>query len=114
MVKAMLAKAPAPYSDAELETIATHCTEREKDARKVERTMEKRVAAVALAASVGKRFHGVVTGASPKGVYVRVFDPPVEGRIMRGEAGLDVGDIVDLCTLLHTDPKHAFIDFERS
>jgi exoribonuclease-2 len=113
MVKAMLVKAPPPYSDAELEMIATHCTEREKDARKVERTMEKRVAAVALAASVGKRFHGVVTGASPKGVYVRVFDPPVEGRIMRGEAGLDVGDIVDV-TLLHTDPKHAFIDFERS
>jgi hypothetical protein len=72
--------------------------------------MMKRVAAVALAGSVGKRFHGVITGASDKGTFVRVFDPPVEGKIVRGANGLDVGDMVDV-TLLHTDPQHAFIDF---
>lgn len=113
LVKAMLANEPPPYSDDELAAIALHCNDREKAARKVERAMEKRIAAVALAGSIGKTFHGVITGASDKGVYVRVFNPPVEGRVMRGEQGLDVGDMVDV-TLLHTDPQHAFIDFGRA
>jgi VacB/RNase II family 3'-5' exoribonuclease len=113
VVKAMLANQPPPYSDDELTAIALHCNDREKAARKVERAMEKRIAAVALAGSIGKTFHGVITGASEKGVYVRVFNPPVEGRVMRGEQGLDVGDMVDV-TLLHTDPQHAFIDFGRA
>ena len=68
---------------------------------------------VALAGSIGKTFHGVITGANEKGVYVRIFDPPVEGKVVRGEQGLDVGDVADV-TLLHTDPQHAFIDFARS
>jgi exoribonuclease-2 len=110
VVTAMLANEPPPYSDAELAAIAAHCTERESAARKVERAMVKRVAAVALAGSIGKTFHGVITGASEKGTYVRVFDPPVEGKIVKGANGLDVGDTVDV-TLLHTDPQHAFIDF---
>jgi VacB/RNase II family 3'-5' exoribonuclease len=112
LVKAMLIKAPPPYTDDELEFVAAHCTEREKAARKVERAMQKRVAAVALAGSVGKSFQGVITGASPKGVYVRVFNPPVEGKVIRDWQGLDVGDTVNV-TLLHTDPQHAFIDFAR-
>jgi exoribonuclease-2 len=112
VVKAMLANEAPPYSDEELAAIATHCNERESAGRKVERAMVKRVAAVALAGSVGKTFHGVITGANEKGTYVRVFDPPVEGKIVRGEKGLDVGDTVDV-TLLHTDPQHAFIDFGR-
>ncbi len=105
-------KAP-PYTDDELEAIAKHCNERDSAARKVERAMVKRVAAVALAGSIGKKFHGVITGANDKGVYVRVFDPPVEGRVVKGEHGLDVGDMVDV-TLLHTNPQHAFIDFGRA
>jgi VacB/RNase II family 3'-5' exoribonuclease len=113
VVKAMLANEPPPYSDDELAAIALHCNDREKAARKVERAMEKRIAAVALTGSIGKTFHGVITGANDKGVYVRVFNPPVEGRVMRGEQGLDVGDTVDV-TLLHTDPQHAFIDFGRA
>jgi VacB/RNase II family 3'-5' exoribonuclease len=113
VVKAMLSNEPQPYSDDELATIAKHCNERESAARKVERAMVKRVAAVALAGSIGRNFHGVVTGASDKGVYVRVFDPPVEGKVVRGEQGLDVGDTVNV-TLLHTDPQHAFIDFGRA
>ncbi len=88
VVKAWLAGETAPYSDEELVVIAAHCNERESAARKVERAMMKRVAAT----------------------YVRVFDPPVEGKIVRGANGLDVGDTVDV-TLLHTDPQHAFIDF---
>jgi exoribonuclease-2 len=110
VVKAMLADQPPPYSDDELAAIAAHCNERESAARKVERAMLKRVAAVGLAGSIGKTFHGVITGASDKGTYVRVFDPPVEGKVVRGAQGLDVGDTVDV-TLLHTDPQHAFIDF---
>jgi VacB/RNase II family 3'-5' exoribonuclease len=105
-------KAP-PYTDDELAGIAQHCNERDSAARKVERAMVKRVAAVALAGSIGKKFHGVITGANDKGVYVRVFDPPVEGRVVKGEHGLDVGDMVDV-TLLHTNPQHAFIDFGRA
>jgi VacB/RNase II family 3'-5' exoribonuclease len=110
LVKALLSKEPAPYTDAELAAIATQCNVQEKAGKKVERTMQKRVAAVALADSIGKTFRGVVTGASEKGTYVRVFDPPVEGRVVRGEKGLDVGDTVNV-KLLHTNPQMAFIDF---
>ena len=113
VVKAMLGGEAAPYRDDELEAIAKHCNERESAARKVERAMLKRVAAVALAGSVGKSFHGVITGANDKGTYVRVFDPPVEGKVVRGEQGLDVGDMVEV-TLVHTDPQHAFIDFAHA
>jgi VacB/RNase II family 3'-5' exoribonuclease len=110
LVKAMLANEPAPYTDAELAAIAMQCNLQEKAGRKVERTMQKRVAAVALEDSIGRVFRGVVTGASEKGTYVRVFDPPVEGRVVRGEKGLDVGDTVSV-KLLHTNPQMAFIDF---
>jgi exoribonuclease-2 len=110
VVKALLANQPAPYTDGELSAIAAQCNLQEKAGHKVERTMQKRVAAVALEDSIGKVFRGVVTGASDKGTYVRVFDPPVEGRVVRGEKGLDVGDAVNV-KLLHTNPQMAFIDF---
>jgi VacB/RNase II family 3'-5' exoribonuclease len=113
VVKAWLKGEAPPYSDDELAAIAAHCNERESAARKVERAMVKRVAAVALAGSIGKTFHGVITGANDKGTYVRVFDPPVEGKIVSGANGLDVGDTVDV-TLQHTDPQHAFIDFSHA
>jgi exoribonuclease-2 len=74
--------------------------------------MQKRVAAVALQDRIGQVFRGVVTGASEKGTYVRIFDPPVEGRVVQGEKGLDVGDTVSV-KLLHTNPQMAFIDFGR-
>ena len=113
LVAAMLDGVAAPYSDAELGAIAQQCNLQEAAGRKVERTMQKREAAVALAGSVGKTFHGVVTGASDKGTYVRVFDPPVEGRIIRGEQGLDVGATVDV-KLVDTNPQMAFVDFARA
>lgn len=74
--------------------------------------MNKRLAAASLQHRVGQKFSAVVTGASPKGVFVRVLDPPVEGRVMRGEEGLDVGDRVHVA-LLAADPRSGFIDFGR-
>ncbi len=112
VLKAMLAGEAAPYSDDELAAIAQHLNERDTAARKVERAMQKRVAAVALAGQVGQHFDGVITGANSKGTFVRVFHPPVEGMITAGAEGLDVGDTVSV-TLVKTDPVHAFIDFTR-
>ena len=110
LVHAMLDGAPPPYSDSELTSIASHCNQADTALRKIDRAMRKRVAAVAMSSHLGQVFNGVVTGASSKGVYVRVFDPPVEGRIIQGETGLDVGARVAV-KLLHTDPLRAFIDF---
>jgi VacB/RNase II family 3'-5' exoribonuclease len=112
LVKALVVHSPAPYGDEELDTIARNCTLKEDAARKVQRNMLKRMAAVALANRVGQTFNAVVTGASEKGVFVRVLDPPVEGRVMRGDQGLDVGDRLRV-TLLDTDPQRGFIDFGR-
>ena len=103
---------PSPYSDDELEAIARNVTLKEDAARKVQRAMAKRIAAVALAGRVGQDFAAVVTGVTPKGVFVRVLNPPVEGRLMRGEEGLDVGDRLQV-KLLSTDPGKGFIDFGR-
>lgn len=113
LIEATIDGLHAPYTDAELRSIAVQCNVQEKAGHKVERTMQKRVAAVALANQIGRKFRGVVTGASEKGTYVRVFDPPVEGRMIKGEKGLDVGDTVDV-KLLHTNPQMAFIDFGRA
>ena len=95
-----------------MEQIAARCTERENAARKVERVMRKVIAATLLQARIGQTFDAIVTGATPKGVYVRVLAPPVEGRVVRGEAGLDVGDKTRV-RLLAADPERGFIDFER-
>ena len=101
-----------PYSDRELTDIATRCTERGEAARKVERTMRKVAGASMLAERVGESFSAIVTAASPKGTYARVLNPPVEGRIVRGGRGLDVGDTVRL-KLVVADPVRGFIDFEH-
>lgn len=112
VLHAMMRSEPAPYSDTDLTAIALHCNEADKSLRKIERDMQKRVAAVAMASHIGEIFPGVVTGASDKGVYVRVIQPPFEGRVIQGEDGLDVGDKVNV-KLLHTDPARAFIDFAK-
>ncbi len=112
LIKAVLAKQPAPYSDSDLGAIATNCTLKEDAARKVERAMNKRAAAVALHGRIGESFAAVVTGVTPSGVFVRVLDLPVEGRLMRNSDGLDVGDQVRV-TLINTDPQRGFIDFAR-
>jgi VacB/RNase II family 3'-5' exoribonuclease len=112
LLKAAIAGRPAPYPDAELESLAKHCTEQEDAADKVERQVRKSAAALLLSGRMGDHFDGVVTGVSDKGTYVRVFQPPVEGRVVRGEAGLDVGERVRV-TLLSTDVDRGFIDFSR-
>jgi exoribonuclease-2 len=101
-----------PYSDAELDAAAKNCTLKEDAARKVRRGMDKRMAAAALHNKVGQAFSAVVTGVVPKGVFVRVLGPPVEGKLVRGEEGLDVGDRVHV-KLLSTDPMRGFIDFGK-
>jgi ribonuclease R len=85
--------------------------ERVHGAQKVERMLRKAAAACLLTSRIGQ-FDGVVTGASAKGTWVRVFDPPVEVRVERGQEGLDVGDRVRV-RLVHTDPERGFIDFVR-
>jgi exoribonuclease-2 len=110
LLRAVTLGEPCPYDDDEMFAIAQRCTERGEAARKVERTMRKIAGATMLAERVGDRFAAVVTASSPKGVYARVLSPPVEGRIVRGGQGLDVGDTVKL-VLLAADPARRFIDF---
>jgi exoribonuclease-2 len=113
ILKAVEAKATAPYSDDELAAIAKNCTLKEDAARKVERNMQKRIAAVALSHHIGEQYRAVVTGVVPhKGVFVRIVDPPAEGRLVRGEQGVDVGDQISV-RLTAADPGRGFIDFER-
>ena len=110
LLKAVVSKQAAPYADDQLATIATHCTEREDAARKVERQVRKLAAAVSMTNRIGQSFDAVVTGVNKNGTFVRVISPPIEGRVMRGEKGLDVGDKVKV-TLLSTDPQRGFVDF---
>jgi VacB/RNase II family 3'-5' exoribonuclease len=110
LIKAMLGKAAQPYSADELNVIATHSTLMEDNARKVERGMEKRIAAVVLKPRVGQSFPAIVTGVNKYGTFVRVLDPHVEGMVVQGGKGLDVGDKVT-AKLISTDPQRGFIDF---
>ena len=99
------------YSETELEQIAARCTEREDAARKVERLMRKIIAASAISQHIGEVFEGLVTGASPKGTYVRLLKFPAEGRVIRGAQGIDVADRVRV-RLVSVDINQGFIDFE--
>ncbi len=111
LLKAWLARGPQPYSEDDLNAIAERCTSMENAARKVEREMQKRIAAVVLHPRIGDRFRAVVTGVNNYGTFVRTFDPHVEGMLVRGAKGLDVGDRVTV-RLVSTDPERGFIDFE--
>ena len=113
LLKAAMAGRPSPYGDEELTALARHCTEQEDDAAKVERQVRKSAAAMLLASRIGERFDAIVTGASEKGTWVRIFQPAVEGKLLRGFEGLDVGDQVRV-ELVHTDVERGFIDFVRS
>jgi VacB/RNase II family 3'-5' exoribonuclease len=113
LLKAAMAEQPVPYSKDELTGLAQHCTQKEDDANKVERLVRKSAAALLLESSIGRRFDAIVTGASEKGTWVRLFHPPVEGKLIRGFEGLDVGDRVRV-ELIGTDVERGFIDFARS
>ena len=112
LIKAMLAGQPNPYSDDELLAIAANCTEKGDAARKVEREMSKRLAAIAMQHRIGAIFDAIVTGATPKGTFVRVLQPHVEGLLAQGAQGADVGDRFRV-KLIRTDVQHGFIDFAR-
>jgi exoribonuclease-2 len=113
LLKAALAREEVPYTGDELATLARHCTEQEDDANKIERQVRKSAAALLLEGRKGQRFDAIVTGASPKGTWVRIFRPPIEGKLMRGFEGLDVGDRLRV-QLLGTDVERGFIDFART
>jgi exoribonuclease-2 len=113
LLKAAMTGQPVPYSNDELTGLAQHCTQKEDDANKVERLVRKSAAALLLESSIGQRFDGIVTGASEKGTWVRLFHPPVEGKLIRGFEGLDVGDRVRV-QLIGTDVERGFIDFSRA
>jgi VacB/RNase II family 3'-5' exoribonuclease len=112
LIKAALAGAKPPYTNDELTALATHCTEAEDAANKVERQVRKSAAACILEPRIGQRFDGVVTGASEKGTWVRVFHPPVEGKVVHGGHGVDVGDKVNV-KLVDVNVERGFIDFVR-
>jgi exoribonuclease-2 len=112
-IKAALARGAPAYPDSELDSLATHCTEKEDDAEKVERQVRKSAAALLLESRIGQRFDGIVTGASEKGTWVRLFDPPVEGKLVQGWDGVRVGQKLRV-KLISTDFERGFIDFARS
>jgi VacB/RNase II family 3'-5' exoribonuclease len=113
LVKSVLDHTPSPYSLDNLKDLAIWLSDREKGSKKVERFMRKAAAAVLLQDRIGEVFKALVTGASEKGTYVRLINPPAEGRVVRGERGMWVGQDVNV-RLLKTDPYNGFIDFERA
>ncbi len=112
LVKAAIAESPPPYDAETLAALAKHCTRKEDDAGKVERQVGKSAAALLLESRIGERFEAVVTGAAAKGTWVRLLTLPVEGMLVEGARGLDVGDPLEVM-LVRTDAERGFIDFRR-
>ena len=110
--KAAIAGTAAPYRNDELISLAKHCTEQEDAANKVERRVRKSAAARFLADRIGETFDALVTGAADKGTWVRVLQPPVEGKLVEGAHGLDVGDRLRV-KLVSVNIEQGFIDFVR-
>jgi exoribonuclease-2 len=110
ILKAWLSHSPQPYSEELLDAIALRCTLMEDAARKVEREMQKRIAAVVLARHIGQTYAAIVTGVNQFGTFVRTLNPHVDGMLVHGAKGLDVGDRLTV-KLVSTDPERGFIDF---
>jgi exoribonuclease-2 len=108
---AMINRTP-PYSLEQLEFIARHCTQKEDDAKKVERQVEKSAQAMLLESSIGEEFDAIITGASPKGTWIRLFHPHLEGKLIKGFEGLKVGNKLK-ARLIQVDVESGFIDFEK-
>jgi exoribonuclease-2 len=113
LLKATLAGRPSPYGIGELGKLAEHCTRQEDAANKVERQVRKAAAALVVESRIGETFNAIVTGASSKGTWVRATTPPIEGKLVHGERGLDVGDRVRV-RLVGVNVERGFIDFERA
>ncbi len=112
LVKAAMQGRPNPYTFQELSALALHCTQAEDTANKVERQVNKSAAALLLQARIGEQFDALVTGAAPKGTWVRLLNMPVEGRLTQGFERVDVGDRLRVQLLL-ADVEQGFIDFKR-
>jgi len=112
LLKAALEGKPVPYSKDELDVLAVHCTEAEDAARKVERQVGKSAAALLLEARIGEQFDSIVTGAAAKGTWVRLLTVPVEGKVVSGFQGLDVGDRTRV-QLISVNVQRGFIDFRK-
>jgi exoribonuclease-2 len=113
LLKAALSEGATPYTLDDLATLAEHCTAQEANADRVERQIRKSAGALLLESRIGQRFDAIVTGASQTGTWVRILQPPVEGKLVRGTEGLDVGNRVRV-ELIHTDVERGFIDFARA
>lgn len=113
LLKAAIDGGPMPYSRDELDDLAANCTEKEDAANKVERQVGKSAAALLLSSRIGEQFEAIVTGAAPKGTWVRILKPPVEGMLKTGFEGVDVGDAIRV-ELLSVDVEKGFIDFGRA
>jgi exoribonuclease-2 len=111
LICAALAGQGQVYSESELSVLAQHCTEKEGDAKKAERSVHKSIAAASLIRRIGEVFEGIITGAADSGVWVRVTHPMVEGRVRGSTAGIMVGDRVHVKLVL-ADPQRGFIDFD--
>jgi exoribonuclease-2 len=110
LLKAAMAGGPPPYTNDELAVLAKHCTEQEDAAKKVERQVEKSAAAMLLCSSIGQQFDATVTGVTDRGTWVLLSQPPVEGKLDNGPAGLQVGNPLRV-QLVSTDVERGFIDF---
>lgn len=113
LLKAALEGKPIPYRKDELDILAVHCTEAEDAANKVERQVGKSAAALLLESRIGEQFDSIVTGASEKGTWVRLLNVQVEGKLVYGFEGLDVGDQVRV-QLISVDVEKGFIDFKKT
>ena len=111
LLKAAISGGKIPYSPSELDALAKHCTEKEDDANKVERFVRKCAAATLLMSRIGQKFSAVVSGVSRDGTWVRLSQPPVEGKLAGPPPHLDVGDRVKV-QLISANPEKGFIDFE--
>jgi exoribonuclease-2 len=112
LLKSAISGGVVPYSKDQLELIARHCTLKEDDAKKVERQVEKSANAMLMESRIGEEFEAIVSGAAPKGTWIRVFNPYLEGKLVNGFAGLEVGHKLK-ARLIHVDIESGFIDFER-
>jgi exoribonuclease-2 len=113
ILKAAIEGTHAPYSRDELTELARHCTQKENDANKVERLVAKSAAAMLLSSRIGERFDAICTGAAQKGTWVRIFHPPIEGRLLDGFEGVDVGQRLKV-QLIRTDVQKGYIDFKNT
>jgi len=112
LLKAAVEGRSCPYTADELDFLAKHCTEEEDVAKKVERRVAKSAAALLLKSRIGEEFDAIVTGASPKGTWVRLVNMPIEGRLIQGFQGIDVGNRTRV-KLVSTDVEQGYIDFRR-